>query len=176
MKKRTTNYFIVGLLVFIFIAPGLSAYVFYNHLSWLSGPKTNKGLLLQPAVALDSVKGNKWRILFWEPKTCSSTCLEQLDVLARVRLALGRKLYQVEQLLLLPENAVSTLPYTKELEAKDFKINSVSTEDASRLGSEPAVFLMNPEHYLILKYQPGVNPEDVYKDLKTVLNAETKQG
>ena len=182
MKKLNSRYSILLLLVVLFAAPGIAAYLFYQHPSWLGASRTNKGVLLAPPIALTSVTGqSKWRIIFWTPKACGQECFTQLDVLARVRLALGRKLYQVDQRLLLGKtDSVVNKSLEEALKGKDFKVSPLSAtelEQLSRLSSQPRIFIMNPDNYLILSYQAGVNPDDVYKDLKTLLTTvETKNG
>jgi hypothetical protein len=43
------------------------------------------------------------------------------------------------------------------------------------LSSQSKVYLANPDKYLILSYQSQVDPDDIYKDLKLLLNTtETK--
>ncbi len=182
MKKQTTNYCVVLLLIILFFMPGVVAYLFYTHPSWLSATRTNKGELLTQPVALTSIDGEgKWRIIFWSPKACNELCVQQLDTLARVRLALGRKLYDVEQIVALPATAAA-LPaaVTDDLIKKDFKINTLSSADDEAiqpLANTTPIFLMSPDNYLVLRYKAGVNPDDIYKDLKTLLNTTaTKKG
>lgn len=175
MKKKTTKYYILSLLILVFAAPGLCAYLFFSHPTWLGESRTNKGSLLTQPVKLSSVQGQeKWRIVYWTPTNCKTACLAQLDVLARVRLALGRKLYQVDQLLVLgKEGQVPTLNDAEALKVKDFRINQLSARDTQRVkqvSEHSKIFIMNPDNYLILSYKSGVNPDDVYKDLKLLIN------
>lgn len=176
MKTNRTKYFILLLLAILFAAPGLSAYVFYQHPGWLSATKTNRGTLLTPPQALSALDAQKkWRIVYWSPQSCDSACLKDLDTLVRVRIALGRKLYQVDQWLILGEQAPDP---SKEnlalLKAWDFH---VSHGTVARFPTQAQVFLANPDNYLILSYAPAVNPDDVYKDLQLLLNTtQNKSG
>jgi hypothetical protein len=181
MKKQKTKFYIVALLISAFAAPGVAAYLFYKNPSWLGSSRTNKGLLLTPAVELTSVKGqSKWRLIYWTPEACEARCLNQLDVLARVRLALGRKLYQVDQQLVLGVNGTVSSTLEQELNTHDVtavQLSSADEQQVKSLVAEPQIFIMNPDNYLVLSYKSGVNPNDVYKDLKLLLNAnETKKG
>jgi hypothetical protein len=180
MKKQAAKYYILLLMVVMFAAPGIAAYVFYQHPSWLGSTRVNKGTLLNPPVALNVLEGkSKWRIIFWSPGVCDKLCLHHLDTLARVRLALGRKLYQVDQWLILGDTAP---PLSKKanllLKEMDFHIARLPAIDAKEaLFSEAKVFLVDPSNYLILSYSSQVHPEDVYKDLKLLLNTtENKSG
>lgn len=175
MKKKTSKFYIVLLLITVFAAPGITAYLFYTHPSWLGGSRINKGDLLAKPVLLTSVeKTNKWRILYWSATGCKRTCLKELDILARVRLALGRRLYQVDQMLVMGSQALKlSSDLDQKLQINDFKIRKLSVEDTQRLDdidSKEHVFIMNPDNYLVLSYTAGANPDDVYKDLKLLLN------
>lgn len=182
MKKRQTKYYTLLLLVLMFIAPGFAAYIFYQHPTWLGSSTVNKGTLLNPPLALTSITGpSKWRIVYWNPGECGQDCVKQLDILARVRLALGRKLYQVDQWLMLNTEHPALAPQINDiLKEHDFHVANLSATEVKQLAtlpSSPRVFIVSPEDYLILSYQSGVNPDDVYKDLKLLLNTtETKNG
>jgi hypothetical protein len=123
----------------------------------------------------------KWRIIYWNPGACDNACMKQLDTLARIRLALGRKLYQVDQLFILGNNSPAlTQEQQNLLNEIDFKLTKLSeveihTNDA--LFSTAKIFLADPNNYLILSYSSQVNPNDLYKDLKLLLNTtEQKSG
>ncbi len=180
MKKQVTKYYILLLLAIMFAAPGIAAYLFYQHPTWLSATKVNKGTLLNPPVELSSLNSqSKWQIIFWNPKSCERACLKQLDLLARVRLALGRKLYSVDQRLILGDNN-SLIPdeVRKVLQERDFHLLQLTTEDREKLedlSPEAKIFIANPDNFLVMSYQSGVNPDDVYKDIKLLLNTTEKK-
>lgn len=181
MKQQFTKYYIVLILLFLFAAPGITAYLFYAHPSWLGATRTNKGNLLANPIELTSLAGtNKWQLVFWTPVSCEQECLKQLDILARVRLALGRKLYQVEQKLLVGSMQAEQIEALKhELKAKDIAIESLSNRDeqqVQQLAATSQIFIINPDRYLILSYPAGANPDDVYKDLKLLLNTTETKG
>lgn len=182
MKKNLSKYYILLLLATMFAAPGIAAYFFYQHPTWLSASKVNKGTLLSPSVALKSFDGqSKWRIVFWSPDICDKACLKQLDILARVRLALGRKLYLVDQWLLLGDEPAPTNNEIKTmLKEQDLHVAQLTSDQQVKLtavASDAKIFIVNPDNYLVLSYQSPVNPDDIYKDLKLLLNTtETKSG
>lgn len=181
MKKPTTKYFTLIILVFLFAAPGVAAYLFYSHPSWLGSTRTNKGNLLDYPVELASIpKKEKWRVLFWTPQACDTNCLQHLEKLARVRLALGRKLYLVDQVLVADKNTTEQASLEQELKARDFTMQLLSEKDQQQLeqlSKESRIFIMDPDNYLVLSYQADVKPDDIYKDLKLLLTTyETKKG
>ena len=181
MKKQSSKYFVLLMLLVMFMAPGIAAYVFYQHPDWLSAAKVNKGDLLNPPIALNVLQGqDKWRLVFWAPKECDAVCLKQLDTLARIRLALGRKLYKVDQWLVLGNEAQPlSSEATTSLKALDFQVVQLSAKDLLKpetLFAETKIFLADPHNYLILAYAPSGNPDDVYKDLKLLLNTTEQNG
>jgi hypothetical protein len=181
MKKQITKYYIVLILLILFTAPGVTAYLFYTHPSWLGSARTNKGQLLSKPLELTSIEGKKkWQLLFWTPNSCGQECLKQIDTLARVRLALGRRLYLVEQKLMLGANQSTQIAKIKEeLNDKDVQISILSTVDKQhleQLTKKPRIFIMNPDNYLVLSYKSGVKPEHIYKDLKILLSATESKG
>ena len=182
MKKKSSKYLTLLLLAIVFAAPGVTAYVFYQHPRWLGSSTVNKGALLNPPLVLKfEDKHPKWRIVYWSPGACDALCLSQLDTLARVRLALGRKLYDVDQWLILGDQAPALDKETEtSLKEHDFHLRQLTAKemnDLATFSTQAKVFLANPDDYLILSYQSQVNPDDVYKDLKLLLNTtQNKSG
>lgn len=182
MKKQLNKYYVLLLLIVMFAAPGVAAYIFYQHPAWLGSAKVNKGNFLNPPVELQVLKGHtKWGIVYWTPNECGVSCLKQLDTLARIRLALGRRLYQVDQWLILGDKVPSLSQEAKAtLKALDFHVVQLSAAQVNTQGNlfaDATVFLADPNNYLILSYTSSVNPDDVYKDLKLLLNTtENKNG
>jgi len=174
MKTNRRNYIVLLLLVALFVAPGVSAYLFYNHLTWLGAAKTNKGELLSPPLLLAKLGMDaKWRLILWSPAGCDQDCMQQLDKLARIRLALGRRLYQVDSLLLLGGEAPPlTTAFADSLREQDIRVLKLSAEDQHRLPTNPELFIMNPDDYLVLAYQPTTKPADIFHDLKRLLNTK----
>ena len=176
MLKR--NYLILLLLFLLFAAPGIAAYLFYLNPQWLSASTTNKGRLLKPPVTLLRSKGGKpqWTLMLWAPQGCEQACLKQLDKLARIRLALGRRLYDVEELLLATKDQVFSANFRNSLQEQAIhllQINPTNLKEALTTQSE--IFIANPDGLLILAYSPEANPADIYHDLKHLLNTTEKK-
>lgn len=171
---RKANYLVLPLLALLFLMPGLTAYLYYTHPEWRRGVTTNKGQLLKPAVfsPLDSRK--KWALVLWSSAGCNKKCRRQLDKLARIRLALGRRLYEVDQWLVTDKSA-SLSPsliislaekeiYIMRLEKKDREKFAVLKDNVSQL------FIVNPDNYLILSYPAAFRSGDVFHDIKQLLS------
>ncbi len=59
MKKKSNKYYVLLLLIITFAAPGVAAYLFYQHPGWLGMTKVNRGALLNPPVALNQLDSQK---------------------------------------------------------------------------------------------------------------------
>lgn len=167
--KRSAG--IIGLLLCLFTAPGMIAYIVYLHPGWISA-RTNHGQLLQPAPELAHLpRGEKWQLLYWTPQTCAQDCLQRLDDLAKLRLALGRRLYAVDLVLATqsPRNSVSQTAQNL-LEEIDAHWAQLSDKEADILGYQPAIYLVNPKGYVILAYAKDQPVKDIFQDLQKMVH------
>ena len=166
MKKF---YKIVSLLLVLFTAPGILAYIVYQHPNWISG-RTNRGQLLQPPVQLQAAyPGNKWQILYWNPQPCQQTCLQQIDDLAKMRLALGRRLYYVDLIFAHSQKnlSIALQDLLQKIAGHDSQIQEA---DANILGPQSAIYLVNPQHYVILAYSIDQAKKDLFQDLQKLVH------
>lgn len=169
MNDKTKPKLIILLLALLFILPGISAiYVYYNQ-GTFGLTKTNKGDLLIPPVKVAlSPHIEKWQIVLWSPKGCDTTCLLKAEELAKVRLALGRRLYEVNNLLVVAENSKPISPeISHKLQQIDFNI----TKSSAMPQAKSQIYLMSPEGYLILSYAEKEDLRDLLFDLKKMLRA-----
>ncbi|KTD31879.1 MULTISPECIES: hypothetical protein [Legionella] len=176
MTKR--NYLILLVLALLFAAPGLTAYLYYRNPQWLIVNTTNKGTLLNPPVLLSPMEDGKkkWRFVLWYPKNCDVDCLQKTDQLARIRLALGRHLYEVDQWLLLNEDCqpmqTAAAQALREQDIHVSRLSKKSLEHLPILTDTPKVFIANPQGYLVLTYVENAKPGDIYHDIKRLLSTE----
>lgn len=184
MKIVRRNYFVLLLLALLFITPGLAAYLFYKNPQWLGAATTNKGELLTPPVQL-KMKGDgdgqvKWRFVLWNPGDCGMECLNQLNKLARIRLALGRRLYEVEQVLILENDTELPPSLINVLKEQDIRVQRISKSErdhSSILKNKARVFIATADDYLILVYSLNAAPGDLFHDIKQLLSTtEQKSG
>ena len=178
MMKR--NYIVLILLALLFAAPGVTAYFYYQNPAWLSKATTNKGQLLRPPLLFAKEFDNKqkWRLMFWYPGDCDKTCLQVLDKLARTRLALGRRLYEVDECLLQHEGSSqlkNLRPYLQEQAIKVLAISQKTFEAFPFFGKTPKIVIANPEGYLVMSFKKEALPKDIYHDLKQLLNTTEKK-
>ncbi|MGV3740614.1 MAG: hypothetical protein ACO1N3_04935 [Gammaproteobacteria bacterium] len=162
MKKF---YGVMSLLIILFTAPGILAYVVYHHPNWISG-RTNHGHLLQPPTLLHSTyQGNKWQLLYWSPKSCDQACMQRMGDLAKLRLALGRRLYYVD-LVLATQSAQPQPDVLQELQ----KIDGQMVQTQESLGEQSAIYLVNPQHYVILAYSSAQASKEIFQDLQKMVH------
>ncbi|MBA4697491.1 MAG: hypothetical protein H2069_08925 [Legionella sp.] len=175
------RYSMIFLLIGLFLAPGFIAAVFYTHPQLLQQyfpTQTNKGELLAPPLkSIDLGENKKWHLVLWQPLGCNVSCKSETDRLARIRLALGRHLYDVDQWLLLGANAQALDPvYEQTLESQAIYLKKLSsTSDVNRLlekdlGSESRIYLANPDHYFVLGYPVDAKAESIFHDLKKLIS------
>lgn len=172
MNPTRRHYITLFLLVILFAAPGLSAYFVYFHPQWLSSTTTNKGQFITPPVLLNELSSNsKWHLVLWSPATCDKSCFEHFDKLARVRLALGRRLYEVDLSLLLGAEAgsIKNNPALKEPGVSTVTLSSGESVRLAALYKDPMFFIANPENYLVLTYPVAADPDDLFHDIKLLL-------
>lgn len=177
MKKLNRTKWVLLALVLLFAAPGLLALVFYKHPAWLAALPTNKGEFIRPAMPLkilDNPK-DKWSMVLWCPAGCDTTCVKTFDQLARTRLALGRRLYQVDLWLLQAANtSVCSAEAKQAFEKQDVNLRTVSVDEKNEavlLQQDMKIFLVDPDNYMVLQYSPMNKPEDVFHDLKRLLSS-----
>jgi len=180
MKIINHKYFVLLLIALVFAAPGISAYIFYKHPLWINSNSNNKGRLLTPPVLLPLAQKDKfkWKFIVWSKNDCSSDCIRQLDQLARVRLALGRRLYDVNLELLLGSVAQElSLQQIKIFKDQDIDVVRLTKEQEEiKIFDDNTIFIANPSNYLVLAYKYVTNPSDIFHDIKLLLNTTNKAG
>ncbi len=165
MKMTKSNYVILLFLALLFAAPGLMAYLYYHNPQWLTANTANKGELLNPPQFIKLDNKAKWRLILWYPRHCEIACLQEVDKLARVRLALGRRFYEVDQWLVLGEESSQTL--TRTLHEQD--IHFLRLSRGAIFPDKPRIFIANPKGYLVLAYAETIKPKDIYHDINWLL-------
>lgn len=181
MNASKKKYLTVTALAVLFLLPGVIAVLLFMHPEWLSGMKTNRGTLLRSPYVLQSLEqDNKWQIYYWNPNACEADCQESLDTLARMRLALGRKLYRVDIVWLQKDDSTRPEPgFDAQLANLDIQRKIVDAGDAKRLDAMPAgstVFIADPSNYIILAYPDAKQPKDIYLDIKHLLGISKEKG
>ena len=166
----------------VFFVPFLAALLLHS-MGWGPGEQVNRGTLLDPPVLLPPLQStrlgvraqppssNAWTVLIVSRDGCTSACLRALDDTRRVLDLLGRDRDRVRRVLLATERLdASPVDDHADLVAVD-----ASAPDASALrdtlagAADGAVYVADPRHYLMLRYDPGQNAKDLFDDLKRLL-------
>ncbi len=169
MKK---NKLILLILAFIFIAPSISAYLFYQHPNWRAQQTVNKGTLIQPSQQLSLFPEAKWHLFLFVSTKCDEACFNRLRQLTQLRLALGRRYYNVDLSLVTLESASALeetqIDFMQKAQIHWIKLSQDNPNTAILLPHGNAVFIATPQQHLILKYTKST-PKDIYQDLKHLL-------
>jgi hypothetical protein len=191
-RKRSTAP--LWAMVAVFAAPVIAAWFFYLNPEYLPSGRTNKGELIEPAVALppelglftpDGAEldrgelGGKWTLVYLAGGECDDDCMEHLIAIRQIRLALGESQMSVERLLIMTD------PHAGDLAAKlagELDGMQVALTDApggimllDRLGEgAPAlgrIYILDPMGNLMMRYAPEAPAKDTLKDMERLLKA-----
>jgi hypothetical protein len=168
MTKSSQNYGVLLCLALLFIAPGFAAYIYFTHPSWIMGQPTNRGVLLSPPerfLPLD--KTSHWRLVFLSKGGCHQSCMQTLSGLAKLRLALGRRVYDIDLWLIMSDNAA---PLSKEhaLQLKDW---SILAKQVPHLKIAYPVGIVNPQGLLVMTYPEPIVLSDIDHDIRKFLHS-----
>ena len=174
MNPTRRYYVILLLLVVVFAAPGLSAYLLYRHPQWLSSATINRGQLIRPPHRVNALSDDsKWRLLLWSPEACGSVCAAQLDHLARIRVAWGRRLYDVDAgLMQSAQSGALSSTVAGLLKAQGMRFIPLSDREFERLSKlyqQPQFFIANSDGFLVLVYPVTSPSDDLFRDIKQLL-------
>jgi hypothetical protein len=171
MKQFIARYYIIFILIALFLSPGILAIYAFKHQEILSAHNTNKGVLLHPAIALSELPASsQWHLLYWNPQGCDVDCVQSLTKLAKIRLALGRKLYQVRLHLVQTHNLSQGV--LEEIKAMGFEITILKEQTCQKLAkntNKPIIFIADRKNNAILRYELDAKPEHLFHDLNQLL-------
>lgn len=167
------NYLSLMFLVIVFTMPGIAAYIAYKHPKLLGENSTNHGQFVNPPVLIKQLsKSQKWHLVYYSKQDCAADCMGYLDKLARIRLALGRHLYDVDGYLFLSSSSkdltIKQEKILKDINIRSLKISSDNQKD-SRFFVNDAYFIINPDGYVILAFGRENTSEDIFQDLKKLV-------
>ena len=186
MKIKSRHTMLLLLLVAVFLMPGLLALYCYQHPTWLTQKTINKGQFIESEVRVHALSKpidvqapmgaakSKWHLLLWSPSACQDDCINLLEKLSRVRLALGRHFYEVDEVLLSGETMAEGLwkqsMNTGPLQGVGvLQLQHTDVRNLSALSSASRIFIANPQGYLVLSYAVTAELDDVYRDLHQLL-------
>ena len=174
----------------IFFLPLLAAWILNIEApGWLPFGTVNHGQLIEPARLLSSARlrnlegrpldpgllTGRWTLLHVQSGACTSSCEHALTSTRQVRRALGEDLPRVQRLLVQAKASAADLSPLQETHpdlqmavARGGWLEELPSCDAS--SSNPgAIFLVDPQGYLILRYPQEVEMGDLHADLERLL-------
>jgi len=166
LNKKFKNYRGIIFLVIIFLLPFLAALFVCKHPSLWQGLATTNYGTWAPKIELP-LQGKPWQIRL-STSACKTNCLKVVDKLARIRLAMGRKLYDVDIMVLIPKNA--TLPPQQKLKFDEWGVKyQPAPSNWDKNFSQLPVVLYGPEHTSILMYPLNFNAKQLHHDLQVLV-------
>ena len=172
MKKNRVNLF---LLIVVFSLPMLIAYQLAQHPQWMQKINpTNYGTWVKQSVnwTQQSEPKRPWQLVLWQNHSCDQACLAQLDLLARIRLAMGRKVYLLNIWLFLPERDKLTNGQLETLRRQDIHVAYASVKLESQWKqafTTMPIVLFAPEHHALMKYPVNPEPKKMYHDFQLLI-------
>lgn len=179
------------LLVGVFFAPLLLAFVFYYGLGVRPAGNTNRGDLINPPVPLpevalpsagetdvpaDILRG-KWTMVFIGDGACNERCREALTLMRQTRLALNDDLTRVQRLFLITENCCDRNYLETEhaglllarIDNPAGKTLLDAFPDTHAASQRERIYLVDPLGNLMMSYGPEAPPKGLLEDLKKLL-------
>ncbi|MDN5850601.1 MAG: hypothetical protein L0H63_13345 [Nitrococcus sp.] len=182
------------LIVALFSVPVLLAWVVFFG-GWQPSSTSNNGELLQPAQALapsdwTTREGEPfgrvdlvgyWNLLLVVDGRCDQACMELLDLLRRMRIALGVNASRVHLLLLQPRGAPApdlpevSNPVVFELLAPESRIASLLAKSAGGEGVGRGVFIVDYRAFNMMTYPLPLDGSGMLDDVQHLLRVSNPQ-
>jgi len=192
VAKTVQTYGIFFIIVFLFIIPMVLAY-YLNHRpgDWFRQTK-NKGHLIQPALSLKDFgvtqPGGKifqsanlqghWNLLYVSGEECKTQCQRTMYNMRQLHIALGKNMSRVKRLIATFEEQPAldkflqkyTIDMSHLIVAKNqFAERTSHTHLRKSASSNGEIFIIDPHGNIIMSYDSGVLPDDIYDDLTHLL-------
>lgn len=159
------------LLVVLFAAPVLAAMVL-RLTGWSPTTTSNHGELIKPPVAVDWPTGvqeaasDHWVLVAVAGPSCERSCMELVDELVHLHVALGRDEHRVALLLAGPDVLPEAMRRTPVRLAGPALLAQLPESVPAPPGT---VLVVDPRRFLMMRYPPGFNAEGLLDDMKRLL-------
>lgn len=175
MEKMKKNLWVLSILIVVFSIPWMIAYHLSKHPEWMKNlHPTNYGTWVKPELSWQEPIPNKrqWQLVLWQSKPCKLNCIKQLDLLGRVRLAMGRKVMLMNIWLYLPKDYPLTKEQLANLNEHDILVAYADKKHQllwnSTFSKQPIV-LFSPENKALLMYNFNPEPKQIYHDFQRLI-------
>jgi len=164
----------IWLLVVVFTLPMFVAYKLAQDSHWLgSGNTTNYGQWVKNNISWNINIPNKrpWQLIYWTSQSCKEDCVQTLNQLAKIRLAMGRKLYQLNIWLMVPSQIQLTDEETKNLRTQDIQLAYANPDTQKQwdVFKDKPIVLFTPENRALLMYKKHFDAKKMYHDLQLLI-------
>lgn len=181
MNARRSNRWKLVAIASLFALPVLAAFVLHQA-GYEPRAERNYGTLLDPpqdfraVVATDAsgapVEWNTadgiWHVLLRAPSRCDVQCVAAIDGLHRIWIGLGRKAVRVEMLYVGAPDAAAQAALAQFPQMRIVALVPASLPPAVD-GAAPTAWAVDPNGWLVLRYDPGFDPIGLRSDLKRVI-------
>lgn len=181
-------------IALLFALPIVLAWVVFSR-GWLPHSTTNHGVLIQPPLALTpsgwTTRQGKpfqrtdllgfWNLLLVVDGACQKPCVDTLDLLRRLRIALGADLGRVHLLLLQPQGSPApslpevSMPVVSELLAPGERVAGLLAKSVDGGASGKGVFIVDYRAYNMMTYSFPLDGSGMLKDVKHLLKLSDPQ-
>ena len=193
MKKNNLSLWFILILCGLPVV--LSYWFFYFSDYAKEGPKSNYGSLIAPSHALAEInlfnqmqpnrvntfKG-KWSLIYVVPEECETACREELWLLYKLELLLGKDSLRVQRILLFDGNTDPEvarivpgqwLPELSVAEQADLlqKLHLLVKLNINKATLVGRLYLSDPLGRVMMYYPPSFDVTRMMKDLKRLLKA-----
>lgn len=179
-------------LVSVFLLPVIVSWCLVNFTNYgRDGKGVEHGTLIEPPRYLEQARlvqinrfssvpvtlHGKWSLLFFVPNVCDSLCEQGLYRIRQIRLAMGKRIAQVQRVIIidrkeaevldryLAENYPGQIYVYKSRLGKDF-LNSFKDQGINEPG---VIFLVDPRGFLMMRYSGETDPSGIIRDLSRLL-------
>ncbi len=180
IKRRNRNRIMLLALIAVFLLPPVLAKLFIAQ-DWHPAHTTNKGELLEPAIALSDLAlqradgepfqwnraERRWQVIVVATADCGKTCAELIEGLDKIWQMQGRKADQF-WVLWFGEVPQGTQTFHAFVPMRPDAELAARLPNISPSGA-PTVYLVDPAGYAALRYPPGFDLSGLYKDVKQML-------
>jgi len=182
MNSRTKNRLILVLVVLVFAAPLLVAYVM-NREGWRPQQTRNSGTLVEPprdvsAVPVTLAGGGTlawrdpqwhWTLLALPGAQCAAECETRLDEALRMHITLGRNAERLRLVYLGPALPKEYLAARSALQVGQDDTGALA--DFRAQGNDAlALALVDPNGLLMLRYPQGYDAQGLRSDIQKLLH------
>ena len=181
MNARRNNRWKLVAIAALFALPVLAAFVLHQA-GYEPRAERNHGMLLDPpqdfgtVVATDdtgatidwNTAAGVWHVLLRAPARCDTACVAAVDGLQRIWIGLGRKAARVEMLYVgTPDaNARAALAAFPQMRVVTLAPDLLPV---AADGIAPSAWAVDPNGWLVLRYDPGFEPTGLRADLKRLI-------